>query len=104
MDSALLSAISNPRERMMLFQLEDSMYQFVKSTEVSMEIPPGLNGFRRLLAYRIAQRFGLIHSTGDNYGEVSVNIERHSVVLIVTHSLTLSSLPLFLSLEWRTCD
>jgi hypothetical protein len=71
-DSALLSAMDNPRERMIMFQIEDSIYQFVKSPEISMEIPPGLNGFRRLLAYRIAQRFGLVHSTSDTYGEVIV--------------------------------
>ena len=30
-DSALLHAISNPRERMVLFQIEDSIRSFVKS-------------------------------------------------------------------------
>jgi len=30
-DSALLSAISNPRERMVLFQIENTILEFVKS-------------------------------------------------------------------------
>ena len=30
-DSALLSAMSNPRERMQLFQIEDAILKFVKS-------------------------------------------------------------------------
>lgn len=30
-DSALLSAIENPRERMILFQIEDTILRFVKS-------------------------------------------------------------------------
>ena len=30
-DSALLSAMSNPRERMQLFQIEDTILKFVKS-------------------------------------------------------------------------
>ena len=30
-DSALVSAMSNPRERMQLFQIEDTILKFVKS-------------------------------------------------------------------------
>jgi hypothetical protein len=30
-DSALLNAIDNPRERMILFQIEDTILRFVKS-------------------------------------------------------------------------
>lgn len=30
-DSALLSALSNPRERMLLLQIEDTIHNFVKS-------------------------------------------------------------------------
>jgi hypothetical protein len=69
-DAALLNALTSPRERMVLFQLEDSMVRFVQGIELSMAIPPGLNGFHRLLAYRLAQRFGLVHSISDVYGEV----------------------------------
>ena len=39
-------------------------------SEKSMDLPTGLNGFRRLLSYRVAQRFNLNHVTADVYGEV----------------------------------
>jgi hypothetical protein len=35
-----------------------------------MELPPEHNSFRRLLAYRIAQRFGLTHAVSDQLNEV----------------------------------
>jgi hypothetical protein len=34
-----------------------------------MELPPVHNSFRRLLAYRIAQRFGLTHAVSDTLNE-----------------------------------
>ena len=42
-----------------------------------MELPPEHNSFRRLLAYRIAQRFGLTHAVSDQINEVIV--KRHIV-------------------------
>ena len=35
-----------------------------------MELPPEHNSFRRLLAYRLAQRFGLTHAVSDQINEV----------------------------------
>jgi hypothetical protein len=35
-----------------------------------MELPPEHNSFRRLLAYRIAHRFGLTHGVSDQLNEV----------------------------------
>eukprot|EP01039_Chlorochromonas_danica_P002247 gene2247-2461_t len=71
-DSALLSAMDNPRERMALFQIEDSILKFVRSSDRMMEMPPGLNSFRRLLTHRVGQRFGLNRTVSDavnEYGE-----------------------------------
>eukprot|EP01035_Chromulina_nebulosa_P040953 gene40953-55349_t len=76
-DSALVSAMSNPRERMQLFQIEDTILKFVKSNEKLLEFPPVHNSFRRLLAYRVGQRFGLSHSTTDSNfenGEKSITL------------------------------
>jgi hypothetical protein len=56
---------------MILYQIEDMILTFVQSNETSMEIPSGLNSFRRLLAYRLSQRFGLTHVTADTYTEVN---------------------------------
>lgn len=68
-DSALLNALNNPRERMILFQIEDLILRFVRSNERSMEVPQGLNSFRRLLAYRLAARFGLMHISSEQLNE-----------------------------------
>jgi hypothetical protein len=35
-----------------------------------MEIPAGYNSFRRMLSYRIGDRFGLSHTTSDQLNEV----------------------------------
>ncbi len=42
------------------------------NSERSMEIPPVYNSFRRLLAYRVGQRFGLSHGQSDTCNEVCV--------------------------------
>lgn len=68
-DSALLNAISNPRERMVLLQIENSILNFMNSSKEYMDIPPGYNSFRRLLAYRVGQRFKLNHTTSDQLSE-----------------------------------
>jgi hypothetical protein len=59
LDDALIAACENPRERMVVLQLEDTILKFVKSSEISLEFPSGLNSFRRLVVYRLADRFGL---------------------------------------------
>ena len=68
-DSALLSAMSNNRERMVLFQIEEDILKFVRSNDSAKEIPPVHNSFRRLIAYRVGQRFGLQHATSDIINE-----------------------------------
>ena len=80
-----------------MFQIEDSIYQFVKSPDTSMEIPAGLNGFRRLLAYRIAQRFGLTHSTSDTMGE---NGER----VIIIYKTAVTIIPKVLLIDMKYTD
>jgi hypothetical protein len=45
---------------------------FENFSERSMELQQGLNSFRRLLAYRIGQRFGLVHTTADGAYDVSL--------------------------------
>lgn len=78
-DSAFINAMNNPRERMMLFQFEDYMVKFVKSNEKGFEAPSGLNSFRRLIVYRLAQRFNLVHVVNDltnDNGEKLITIYR----------------------------
>jgi hypothetical protein len=70
-DSAFINAMNNPRERMMLFQFEDYMVKFVKSNEKAFEAPSGLNSFRRLIVYRLAQRFNLVHVVNELTNDVS---------------------------------
>eukprot|EP01038_Epipyxis_sp_PR26KG_P006996 gene6996-9560_t len=76
-DSALISAISNPRERMNLFAIENTILEFVKSSpDKTLELPAVFNSFRRLLTYRVAQRFGLGHSTFDPNAEKNGSSDR----------------------------
>jgi hypothetical protein len=59
-DQVIIDAANNPRERMIVLNIENSILTFVKSEEKTLEIPPLHNAFRRLLTYRIAQRFFFI--------------------------------------------
>lgn len=84
-DPALLNALNNSRERMILFQIEDMLLRFVRSPEGAFEVPPGLNSFRRLLVYRLAVRFGLVHITSEvpnETGERSIIIYKTPTTLI----------------------
>jgi len=51
-DTALMNALLNPRERMVLFHIEDAILNFMKSNDRLMELPQ-CNSFRRLLYYRL---------------------------------------------------
>lgn len=68
LDSAVLEALRNPRERMNVLNAENSILNFVRSGESIMEIPPISNSFRRLIIYRVAQRFRLTHGTSGDGG------------------------------------
>lgn len=68
-DSALLNAMENPRDRMQLLQLEKNMAQFVKSYDRELELPPMHNSFWRLLAFRLSERFRLGRRTADTIAE-----------------------------------
>ena len=61
-DESLINALQSQRERMVLFQQEEAMRQFVLGTDMRMVAPTNLNGFQRLLVYRLAQRFGITHA------------------------------------------
>jgi hypothetical protein len=68
-DSAIVSAMETPRERMHVLTIENELLNFVKSTDRVMEIPPMTNSYRRLLTYRVAQRFGLTHAAAETSAE-----------------------------------
>lgn len=68
-DSALLTAMETPRDRMQLLQLEKNMFQFVKSSEREMEMPPMHNSFWQLLCFRLGERFRLAHRASDSMSE-----------------------------------
>ena len=68
-DSAIINAIENPRERMNVLNLENMFLNFVNSNERVMEIPVIHNSFKRLITYRVAQRFGLTHAHSEQVNE-----------------------------------
>eukprot|EP01035_Chromulina_nebulosa_P020368 gene20368-26436_t len=54
---------------MILLHLEKQIDVFVKSNEIQKLFPPGFNSFRRLLLYRVAQRFHLSHAPSNEINE-----------------------------------
>ncbi|RYG62832.1 hypothetical protein EON64_17130 [archaeon] len=70
LDSAILNALSNPKERMACLQIEDIIVKFMRSGDAMMEVPPGLSSFRRLLTHRVGDRFGLQRSLSSSANEV----------------------------------
>jgi hypothetical protein len=68
-EDALMEALHNPNERMNVLRIEKDIYNFVMSSQHSMELSRMNNSFRRLLAYKIAQRFGLEHSMSETRNE-----------------------------------
>lgn len=56
-----------------------------------MELPPEHNSFRRLLTYRIAQRFGLTHAAvSDPSNEVTDYLDTHPYFMSNSRSTALS--------------
>lgn len=76
-EDALMDAIGNAKERMNALRIEKELFEFVCSGRPVLEIPHQNNSFKRLLTYKIAQRFGLEHKSMDyvlENGERSVFI------------------------------
>jgi len=68
-DPVLTGAMENPRERVNVLKYEDAMVQFMKAgtKQQQLELSP-CSSYHRLLLYRLAQRFGLEHISGDGEG------------------------------------
>jgi len=64
--TALLTAAANPKERMFVLHLEDTLLKFVQSDDVELEYPGAMNSFRRLLVYQSVYRFHLSHTIVNN--------------------------------------
>lgn len=61
-ESIVLDALGNPRERLNCLQIEDQMLRFCQSPALTLEIPPQKNSFQRLIVFKLASRFRLQHS------------------------------------------
>ncbi len=71
-DTSLVEAKDNPRERMNILSIESNIIKFLKSTSTSLELPAQSNGYRRSLLYKILARFRLVYElsqTMNEYGE-----------------------------------
>ena len=83
-DNTLQDALQNARERMQLLNIENMVLTFVKSNDRSFELPASqYNAFRRLLIYRVAQRFRLEHNTVDITTEVCVT--NYALLMIISY-------------------
>jgi hypothetical protein len=60
-DERLLDALASPKERLQILQLEERVLTFVqKGDQHFLELPPQ-NSYARLLAYKLADYYGLMH-------------------------------------------
>lgn len=68
-DPVLTGAMESPRERVNVLKYEDAMVQFMKAgtKQQLLELSPS-SSYHRLLLYRLAQRFGLEHASGEAEG------------------------------------
>lgn len=76
-EDALMDAIRSSKERINALRIEKELFDFVCSGRPVLELPHQNNSFRRLLTYKLAQRFGLEHKSTDyilENGERAVSI------------------------------
>lgn len=74
-EDTLIDALNSNKERMNALRIEKDIYDFVLSGYPYMELSTLNNSFKRLLAYKIAQRFNLDHKSSEflnEFGERSV--------------------------------
>ncbi|KPI41744.1 uncharacterized protein AB675_9255 [Cyphellophora attinorum] len=65
-DERLLDALASPKERLQILQLEERVLTFVqKGDQHFLELPPQ-NSYARLLAYKLADYYGLMHNVTED--------------------------------------
>ncbi|OKL59217.1 hypothetical protein UA08_05533 [Talaromyces atroroseus] len=72
-DEKLLEAMSSPKDRLFLLQLEEKIRNFIQdSNEQSLELPPS-NAFGRLLAHKLGDYYHLTHFVDNNVTSVRLH-------------------------------
>ncbi|EGE79687.1 R3H domain-containing protein, variant [Blastomyces dermatitidis ATCC 18188] len=72
-DEKLLEAMSSPKDRLLILQLEEKIIAFIKdSSEQSLELPP-CNAFGRLLAHKLGDYYHLTHFVDNNVTSVRLH-------------------------------
>ncbi|KAK2861200.1 hypothetical protein FQN49_004449 [Arthroderma sp. PD_2] len=72
-DEKLMEAMSSPKDRLLLLQLEEKIIAFIKnSSEGSLELPP-CNSFGRLLAHKLGDYYHLTHFVDNNVTSVRLH-------------------------------
>ncbi|CRG85222.1 hypothetical protein PISL3812_02335 [Talaromyces islandicus] len=72
-DEKLLEAMSSPKDRLLLLQLEEKIRDFIQdSKEQSLELPPS-NAFGRLLAHKLGDYYHLTHFVDNNATSVRLH-------------------------------
>ncbi|OQS03692.1 hypothetical protein THRCLA_21099 [Thraustotheca clavata] len=65
LDSVLVAALDNPRERLTLLQFEDQIVKFIRSGREQQLVFPPLSSYHRLIIHRLAERCNLEHQTAE---------------------------------------
>mmetsp|Transcript_11670 Transcript_11670/g.16202 ORF Transcript_11670/g.16202 Transcript_11670/m.16202 type:complete len:715 (-) Transcript_11670:24-2168(-) len=60
-DSFLLTALSNPRDRLTLLKLDTDLEKFIKDPRKTRQEFPPMSSYQRLIVHRVAQYFKLDH-------------------------------------------
>ncbi|KAJ5880650.1 uncharacterized protein N7473_011703 [Penicillium subrubescens] len=72
-DEKLITAMENPKDRLMVLTIEDKVRAFIQySSEQSLELPPN-NSYGRLLAHRLGDYYHLTHFVDNNVTSVRLH-------------------------------
>uniref|UniRef100_A0A060T353 ARAD1C29568p n=1 Tax=Blastobotrys adeninivorans TaxID=409370 RepID=A0A060T353_BLAAD len=74
-DPVILSALFDVRNRMFVLRLEQSMCNFIKSSQTEMDLDP-MNSFYRLVAHKVADYYGLGHLSNNDAASVTLFKEK----------------------------
>lgn len=71
-DEKLIEALSSPKDRLPLLQLEEKIMTFItKGRDTMLELPPQ-NSFTRLLTHKLADYYNLAHHINDENNSVRI--------------------------------
>ena len=72
LDPAITSALGNHRNRMQLLEVEQTLLQFVRSSDTERVLAAASSSYWRMIFFRVADRFRLEHMISNDGGSVMI--------------------------------